>query len=188
MSRVFRGKMIDELQRAHKEGEFTGFDDFDDPEAFSKLVSKLWQQPWVVYAKPTFSKGEYVLKYLGRYTHRVGIANSRLLDVTNKYVHFRTKGDATTTISPIEFLRRFAQHVLPDGFHKIRHYGLNASPEKRDLARAILKTPVVTVKPLSYHERLAKLDGRDTSRCPKCSGALTSLPLALARAPPEVSV
>lgn len=188
MGRVFRGKMIDELKDAYKNGKFARFRDFDDPEGFSQLVNDLWKKPWVVYAKPTFSKGEFVLKYLGRYTHRVGIANSRLLDVTNQFVHFRTRGDETKTIPPVEFLWRFVQHVLPDGFHKIRHYGLNASPEKRDLARAILKMPVVSVKPLSWRERLAKLEGHDVSRCPKCSGVLIQLPLAMARAPPEVTV
>ncbi|HRI72717.1 MAG TPA: IS91 family transposase, partial [Polyangium sp.] len=125
MSRVFRGKMIDALKRAYDDGEFVALGDFEDPEAFSMLVNRLWKLPWVVYAKPTFSEGEYVLKYLGRYTHRVGIANSRLLDVTDEYVHFRTKGDGTETVSPVEFLWRFVQHVLPEGFHKIRHYGLN---------------------------------------------------------------
>lgn len=187
MSRVFRGKMIDELKRAYEDDEFACFRDFEDPEAFSKLVATLWNLPWVVYAKSTFSKGEYVLKYLGRYTHRVGIASSRLLDLTSEYVHFRTKGDGSETVSPVEFLRRFVQHVLPDGFHKIRHYGLNASPEKRELARAILKTPVALVKPQSWRERLAKLTGYDVSRCPKCSGALIQLPLAMARAPPMVT-
>jgi hypothetical protein len=187
MSRVFRGKMIDELVRAYEDNEFARFGDFDDPEAFSRLVNRLWKLPWVVYAKPTFSKGEYVLKYLGRYTHRVGIANSRLLDVTDEYVYFRTKGDGTERVSTVEFLRRFVQHVLPDGFHKVRHYGLNASPEKRELARTILKIPIVTVKPQSWRERLAKLTGRDVSRCPRCSGLLISLPLALARAPPQVT-
>lgn len=182
MSRVFRGKMIDELTRLYKDGNFSGFSDFDDPEAFSTLVNRLWKLPWVVYAKPTFSKGEYVLKYLGRYTHRVGIANSRLLDVTGEYVHFRTKGDGAETVSPVEFLRRFVQHVLPDGFHKIRHYGLNGSPDKRELTRAILKIPTVTVKPQSWRERFAKLTGRDVSCCPNCSGVLIALPLA--RAPP----
>lgn len=187
MSLVFRGKMIDDLEHAHKEGKFSGFNDFDDPEGFSRLVKQLWKQPWAVYAKSTFSKGEYVLKYLGRYTHRVGIANSRLLDVTDQYVHFRTKGKETVTVSPVEFLRRFVQHVLPDGFHKIRHYGLNASPDKRELTRTILKTPLVALKPQSWHERFAKLTGRDVSRCPRCSSVLIQLPLAMARAPPMVT-
>jgi hypothetical protein len=187
MSLVFRGKMIDELKRAYKEDKFARFSDFDDPEGFSRLVKLLRKQPWVVYAKSTFSKGEYVLKYLGRYTHRVGIANSRLLDVTDEYVHFRTKGNDTKTVPPVEFLRRFVQHVLPDGFHKIRHYGLNASPEKRDVSRAILKMPIVAVKPLTWRERLAKIDGHEVSCCPKCSGTLISMPLAHARAPPEMT-
>jgi predicted Zn-ribbon and HTH transcriptional regulator len=187
MSRVFRGKMIDALEHAYENGTFARFNDFNDPEAFSTLVSKLWKLPWVVYAKPTFNKGEYVLKYLGRYTHRVGIANSRLLDVTDEYVHFRTKGDDTETVPPVEFLRRFVQHVLPDGFHKIRHYGLNASTLKRDAARAILKKQTVAVKPLSWRERLANLTGHDVARCPKCSGVVIQLPLAYARAPPAVT-
>ena len=187
MSRVFRAKMIDEIERAHKDNEFAGFSDFDDPEAFSTLVSKLWKLPWVVYAKPTFAKGKHVLQYLGRYTHRVGIANSRLLEVTTDRIHFRTKGEGTEMVTPVEFLRRFVQHVLPDGFHKIRHYGLNASPEKRALARMILNMPVIPAKPLSWRERLAKLTDRDVSRCPKCSSVLISLPFALARAPPEMT-
>lgn len=187
MSRVFRGKMIDEIKRASDKNDFAGFDDFQDPQGFSTLVGKLWKQPWVVYAKATFSKGEHVLKYLGRYTHRVGIANSRLLDVTSDYVHFRTKGNDTETVSPVKFLRRFVQHVLPDGFHKIRHCGLNASSAKRDVARAILNTPVVVFKAQSWRQRLAKLTGRDVSRCPRCSGLLISLPLAHARAPPTVT-
>ena len=188
MSRVFRGKMIDELQRAYDNNEFARFRDFKDPQALSKLIGKLRKLPWIVYAKPTFSKGEYVLKYLGRYTHRVGIANSRLLDVTNEYVLFRTKGDGTENLKPAEFLWRFVQHVLPDGFHKIRHYGLNASPEKRESVRTILKMPVVVAKPLSWRERLSELNGSDVSRCPRCLGPLILLPLPqLARAPPEMA-
>ena len=187
MSRVFRGKMIDELKRAYDNNEFARFRDFKDPLAFSKLIGELWKLPWVVYAKPTFSKGEYVLKYLGRYTHRVGIANSRLLDVTNEYVLFRTKGDGTENLKPAAFLWRFVQHVLPDGFHKIRHYGLNASTPKRDLARTILKMPVVVAKPQSWREHLAGLTGRDVSCCPRCLGPMISLPLMHARAPPEMA-
>jgi hypothetical protein len=187
MSRVFRAKMIDVLKLAYENGQFARFDDFDDPEGFSRLVNRLWLPRWVVYAKPTFSKGEYVLKYLGRYTHRVGIANSRLLNVTREYIHFRTKGHDTKTVSPVEFLWRFVQHVLPDGFHKIRHYGLNASPEKRDLARTILKIPLVAVKPLSWRERLAKCTGHESARCPKCSAVLIQVSLTYARAPPEMA-
>lgn len=187
MSQVFRAKMIDELKYAYDDHKFSGFSDFDDPEGFSRLVHQLWKRRWVVYAKPTFSKGEYVLKYLGRYTHRVGIANSRLLDVTTEHVHFRTKGDGTETLSPVEFLWRFVQHVLPDGFHKIRHYGLNASPPKRDVARAILKIPLVLLKPQSWRERFARLTGHDVARCPNCSCILIQLSLAYARAPPEMA-
>lgn len=187
MSRVFRGKMIDELKRAYDDNEFANFRSFNDPQAFSTLIGKLWKLSWVVYAKTTFSKGKYVLEYLGRYTHRVGMANSRLLDVTPEYVIFRTKGDGTESLEPADFLWRFVQHVLPDGFHKIRHYGLNASPEKREIARTILKRPFVVVKPLPWRERLDNLTGHDVARCPQCSCILIQLPLAMARAPPEVT-
>lgn len=187
MGRVFCGKMIDELKRAYDDNEFANFRSFNDPQAFSTLIGKLWKMHWVVYAKPTFSKGKHVLEYLGRYTHRVGIANSRLLDVTNEYVLFRTKGDGTETLEPADFLWRFVQHVLPDGFHKIRHYGLNASPEKREIARTILNMPVVVVKPLPWREHLENLTGHDVVRCPHCSCTLIQLPLATARAPPQVA-
>jgi hypothetical protein len=82
---------------------------------------------WNVYAKAPFKKGRHVLDYLGRYTHRVGIANSRLLAVSAEAITFRTKGTGTETLAPVVFLRRFVQHVLPDHLHKIRHVGLYAS-------------------------------------------------------------
>jgi hypothetical protein len=187
MSRVFRGKMIDEMRRIYNDGGFEGFDDFRDPEAFSKLLGVVWKLPWNVYAKPTFAQGKHVLQYLGRYTHRVGIANSRLLEVTSEHVHFRTKGNGTETLTSVEFLRRFVQHVLPEGFHKIRHYGLNASAPKRELARTILKGPVIEMKSASWRERFAELTGRDISCCPQCGNVLMSLPLAHARGPPAVT-
>lgn len=139
MARLLRGKMIDALREAHARGAFVGFDDFLDPEGFDRLVRTLWKLHWIVYAKPAFASGHYVLEYLGRYTHRVALSNSRLLDVTPHQITFRTKGDGTETLPPVELLRRFVQHVLPDGFHKIRHVGLHASGDKRRRARELVR-------------------------------------------------
>src|SRR5690606_13635739 len=129
LAKVFRAKLLNELWQAYRSESLAGFSEFRDPEGFSFLMRRL-PKNWVVYAKPSFDRGEHVLQYLGRYTHRVGIANSRLLDFTNDAVTFRTKDGNTTTVHPVEFLRRFIRHVLSDGLHKIRHVGLNISVVK----------------------------------------------------------
>jgi hypothetical protein len=186
MSRVFFGKMLDALRGAYDQGHFAGFDDFRDPEGFARLVRTIAKRSWNVYAKPTLSKGsEHVLEYLGRYTHRVGLSNSRLLEVTRYCIRFRTQGNGTETLPPLELLRRFVQHVLPSGFHKIRHIGLNASEAKRTPARACLHlaTPIPAIQ--AWQQRLLDLTGRDISRCPLCGGRMFALPLDCARDPPE---
>jgi hypothetical protein len=187
MGRVLRGKMIDALKEAHRRGEFTGFEDFHDPEGFARLVRTIVKRDWVVYAKPAFSRAEHVLQYLGRYTHRVAISNSRLLDVSPERVTFRTKGDETETVPPVELLGRFVQHVLPDGFHKIRHVGIHAPGDKRDLARSLVAERVRSIVERGFRERLFELTGRDAEACPVCGAMLRALPLPTARAPPEAA-
>lgn len=125
------------------------------------------------------------LEYLGRYTHRVGLANSRILDVTSDAITFRTKGAGTTTVSPLTFLRRFVQHVLLPGFHKIRSFGLYASRPRRTKANALLGGRKRLRRPrLSWHERLRALTGRDVTRCPHCGDNLAQRAIPCARAPP----
>lgn len=114
MGALLRGKMMAALRALHARGAFASFDDFADPEGFDRLMGKLVRKNWVVYAKKPFKRVDHVLKYLGRYTHRVGIANSRLVDVRDDLVTFRTKNGKTVSLTPVEFLRRFVQHVLPD--------------------------------------------------------------------------
>jgi hypothetical protein len=189
MARVLRGKVIDALKEAHTRGELTGFDDFDDPEGFARLVRTIAKVHWIVYAKPAFAKAEYVLQYLGRYTHRVAISNSRLLDVTPDAIMFRTKGDGVEALRPVDFLRRFVQHVLPDGFHKIRHVGLHASRDKRLLVRALTSVPAPALVVGSRGAQLLALTGRDPAVCPVCGAFLRAIPLPrtplpAARAPP----
>lgn len=184
MSKVFRAKMIAALRGEYRRERFASFADFHDPEAFSRLTRALAKVKWHLYAKPSFHRGKYVLDYLGRYTHRVGLSNSRLLDVSSKAVTFRTKGAATTTVAPLTLLRRFVQHVLPEGFHKIRHVGLYASRPLRTLARTVLGQRPRRRKKKTWREHLLKLTGRDVSRCPVCGSHLRSVPIPLARAPP----
>jgi hypothetical protein len=169
MARVFRAKVLAALWDAHRAGHFGTFD--HDPEAFQLLIGRV-PKKWNVYAKPSFDKGEHVIAYLGRYTHRVGISNGRLLRVTDDSVTFRTRGNDTVTMTPVELLWRFVQHVLPDGFHKIRHVGLNASPAKRAQARAALAQPAPLCTPRTWQQRLLALTGNDVHHCPRCKAAM----------------
>ena len=139
---------------------------------------------WYLYAKPSFARGKYVLDYLGRYTHRVGLSNSRLLAVSTEAVTFHTKGAGTTTVDPITLLRRFVQHVLPSGFHKIRYVGLYASRQRLQQARSVLGQRPSRRRKKTWREHLRKLTGRDVSVCPVCGSTLRAIPLPMARAPP----
>ena len=186
----------DDGGRAHtaRAGAFADFDEFEDPEAFDRLMLRLAGRSWVVYAKKPFREVDHVLRYLGRYTHRVGISNSRIVDVRNDAVTFRTKNGKTVTVSPVEFLRRFVQHVLPDGFHKIRHYGLYAgAAEDARLATRKLLEPVSPslrtsgTTALTWTEQLRELTGHDVHRCPRCGDHLEQrfVPSPRCRAPPR---
>jgi len=189
MGQVLRGKLMTALGRAHAAGEFAGFDAFEDPEGFARLMARVAKRSWNVYAKAPFKKGRHVLDYLGRYTHRVGIANSRLLAVSPQRVTFRTKGHATETVTPVAFLRRFVQHVLPDGLHKIRHVGLYASAASAlgDRARALLGANVAPPRPPSWRDRLLQLTGRDVARCPRCATPLVTIVVSRCRDPPGLA-
>ena len=183
MSRVFRGKMRDALRRAHRERAFLGFRAFRDPEAFDQLLNRLGAKSWYVYAKPSFSRAKYVVEYLGRYTHRVALSNSRILDLSDDRVVIRTRGDGRAPMTPVECLRRFVRHVLPKRFHKIRHFGIYAGACRS--ARANTPAPTAAPSPIDFRERLARLTGRDITRCPRCGAPLVSHYLPPSRGPPE---
>ncbi|SFE47746.1 IS91 family transposase [Methylobacterium sp. 13MFTsu3.1M2] len=151
LSRLFRRLFLDRLAEAHRAGRLTFHGELTtlaQAGAFAAYLAPLRRAEWVVYAKRPFAGPESVLAYLSRYTHRVAIANSRLLALDERGVTFRwkdyrarngAKGSEwikTLTLSADEFLRRFLLHVLPDGFHRIRHYGLFASGKRAaNLAR-----------------------------------------------------
>jgi hypothetical protein len=154
-----------------------------DADAFADWLMPLRQCEWVVYAKRPFSGPEAVLAYLSRYTHRVAISNSRLLaldetGVTFKWKDYRIKGRdrlKTMTLEAGEFIRRFLMHVLPGGFHRIRHYGLFASAAR---ARNIERIRNLLTKPKTASDR-APLDAEPDApspafapRCPCCGGRM----------------
>jgi hypothetical protein len=192
MGQLLRGKMLDRLRRIHRRGELSTSSELEDPQAFDRLLVRLAQTSWLVYAKRPFRRIEHVLGYLGRYTHRVAISNGRLVSVTAETVTFRTKEGKTHTITPVEFLRRFVQHVLPDGFKKIRHYGLYAGSGEAKLEHARSRLaghcarPAAHLPARTWQELLRELTGRDIERCPSCGGVLERIPLERrgARAPP----
>jgi hypothetical protein len=150
LSRVFRGKYLDGLRRAHRRGALRlvgQLRPLAGAAAFHAFLRPLSQKDWVVYAKRPFGGPAQVLKYLARYTHRVAISNHRLVQLEAGRVTFRYKDygdshqDKTMTLDAGEFLRRFVQHVLPTGFTKIRHYGLLANrfrAERLAVARGLL--------------------------------------------------
>jgi hypothetical protein len=157
------------------------------------LHHALFDKRWVVYCKAPFGGADQVFSYLGRYTHRVGISNARLLRSDQDGVTFATKNEATCTLPQVEFLHRLLLHVLPKGFHKIRHYGLCSATHVRlgslERARALLlakdagaarKSPTAADggAPQTWVECLLSLTGIDALRCPRCkSGRLIARPL-----------
>jgi len=148
LSRLFRRRFLEELGQAHQAGQLQFFGEYaalSDAISFAKWLTPMRRCKWVVYAKRPFAGPQAVLTYLSRYTHRVAIANSRLVSmdergVTFRWKDYRDKGktrNKTMTLEPEEFMRRFLLHVLPSGFHRIRHYGLIANnARKENLARA----------------------------------------------------
>jgi hypothetical protein len=191
LSRVFRRLFLERLKTAHLAGRlrFSGtLARLDDADAFATLVRQLRRRNWVVFSKPPFGSPEHVLAYLGRYTHRVAIANSRLVSADDTAVSFRwrdyRRGNVPRVMSlaPDEFIRRFLIHSLPDGFHRIRHYGFLANGcRKARLATIRRLLPPLEAsggKPVAA----AATESRplfDRTVCPCCGGALrivTALP------------
>lgn len=180
LSRVFRAKYLDALTSLRVRGELYLCDECKETTAWVALLDAMRQQPWVVYLKPPLAGPEQVLQYLARYTHRVAISNERLLWVDAKEVAFRyrpphgsaTQEKKTLRLSHEEFLRRFLLHVLPPGFKRIRHYGLNANRNKAtQLAhcRAALNAPPLPAPKIESADAfLLRVTGHDPTRCRHC--------------------
>ena len=186
LSRLFRRLFLDKLAVAHAAGRLKFFGDhaaLAAAQAFAAYLAPLRKTEWVVYAKKPFGGPQAVLAYLSRYTHRVAIANSRLIacnrnGVTFKYKDYRRDGGErfkTMTLATGEFIRRFLVHVLPDGFHRIRHYGLFAGGTRSDTiarARELLAMPP---PPRQADEDAKSADDEPktlASPCPCCGGRM----------------
>jgi hypothetical protein len=187
LSRLFRRLFLASLAGAHAAGRLAFFGEIEGLcrcEAFAAHLAPLKRKNWFVYAKPPFSGPQAVLAYLARYTHRVAIANSRLIALDERSVTFRCKdyrrnGQAryrTMTLAADEFIRRFLLHVLPKGFHRIRHYGLLARAGcKANIARAreLIAAPMPTVDPQPANDT-PDPDAMTSHRplCPCCGGRM----------------
>jgi len=185
LSRLFRRLFLDALGTAFEAGALGFFGDLTclaAPSAFTRRLRELRRVEWVVYAKPPFGGPAQVLAYLRRYTHRVAIANSRLLGMTDSDVAFCWKDyrhhgkTKVMTLGADEFIRRFLFHTLPDGFHRIRHYGFLANShraEKLALCRKLLGVPPVA--PLVVATTGEPVTPRQLDHCPCCGGAMITL-------------
>ena len=196
LSRLFRRRFVEELSKAHATGQLQFFGDYahlTEASAFADWLAPLKKCEWVVYAKRPFAGPEAVLAYLSRYTHRVAIANSRLIamderGVTFRWKDYRAKGKTrhkTMTLTADEFMRRFLLHVLPSGFHRIRHYGLLANAGRCDhLARALelLQVAPALVELKSTDADAPEKTAQPTFVCPDCGAAMIIIEI-LARKP-----
>ena len=182
LSKLFRRLFLTGLLDLHAHGQLTFFGEAQrlaDRRAFLRHLASLRQKKWMVYAKRPFAGPEAVLAYLARYTHRVAISNRRLIamdeaGITFRYKDYRREGAdryQTMTLEPAEFIRRFLLHVLPRGFHRIRHYGLFASAARRDniaRARQLLAVPQPTTQDAADSDAAPE----PWRRCPCCGGSM----------------
>jgi hypothetical protein len=182
LRKVFRQKFTDGLEHLYRQGLLDcggPAKALADQEQFSELLEQLRHKEWVVYAKPPFGDPAHILRYLGRYTHRIAISNHRLLDFDGEKVTFRYKDYAhggkqrIMTLHASEFLRRFFLHVLPRGFVRIRHFGLLANRFRQQslpLARTLLardgRPPLPTPAPMTPAQAVPLW------QCPRCGGPM----------------
>jgi len=201
LSAVFRGKFVDALQQAFQNGQLRFEGDLKllaQPKIFAAWLRPLHRQPWVVYLKRPFGGPEYVLQYLGRYTHRVAISNHRLVSFADGQVTFRWRDSADHNkqkllpLSVDEFLCRFLLHILPQGFVRIRHFGFLANRRRTTLLPLCFQLLDSTPEPQAEQHDSSTEDSSDLYRCPKCGGSmkiierLTAAEIQL-RSPPVVA-
>jgi len=202
LSRLFRRLYLTQLREVYQQGKLQFFAQrlaLEEEETFNRWLKKHRQMEWIVYAKRPFSGPEAVLSYLARYTHRVAIANSRLVSMDKSTVSFRWKNyrvkaqsrQRVMQLSHDEFIRRFLLHVLPSGFHRIRHYGLVANAgKKHNLKKARRLLHVLEPEPTEQIEGEVKTtDYAEPFICPKCHAPMVIIELLIGinypRAPPQ---
>jgi len=196
----FRNRFLKALRAAHDKGELRFFGEqkiLEDPGWFDEHLRPLRKIDWFVYAKKPFAGPEAVLTYLSRYTHRIGISNRRLVAFDQRGVTFRYKDYRngkvrwkSMTLATDEFIRRFLQHILPKGFHRVRHYGLFANAERRDNlkhARAVLQ--VKPIEPKTDVAATTTTEKPGSFTCRHCGAPMIVIevlsPQHAPRAPPQ---
>jgi hypothetical protein len=202
LSRVFRGKFATELKTAFQTGalQFHGhLLPLAEPRAFASWLRVLFRNDWVVYSKRPFGGPEHVLRYLGAYTHRVAIANSRLVALANGHVTFRWRDSAhgnkkrLMTLPAEEFLRRFLLHLLPSGFMRIRNFGFLANRQRAKLLPLCFRLLQQSDQPAAATASPTRLPTHSPWNCPLCGGTmqvverLSAAQLFFLRSPPHAS-
>jgi predicted Zn-ribbon and HTH transcriptional regulator len=177
LSSVFRAKFAEGLRRAHRRAELrfcASTNNLRAPKRFDAFIDSLFNKDWIVYAKPAFGGPSQVLRYIGRYTHRVAISNHRLLSFESGQVTFRWRDYARgnkqrkMTLDGAEFLRRFVEHVLPRGFVRIRHFGYLANVQRAPLLAVARKLLAAAQRPREPPDRRV----RSSWRCPRCAAEM----------------
>ena len=178
LSKVFRGKFVDALKQAFRDGQLSFHGDLTflaQPKIFAAGLRPLYRTDWIVYLKPPFGGPQFVLQYLGRYTHRVAISNHRLVSFADGKVTFRWRDSAHNNeqkllpLSLDEFLRRFLLHLLPEGFVRIRNFGFLANRKRA----TTLPLCFQLLSAASQTEQEVSTSGpSDLWSCPKCGGQM----------------
>lgn len=175
MSKLFRGIFLNQLKQLHSQIE-----GLESDTHFNQLLNELYKKDWVVYCKAPFKDAEDVMRYLGRYTHKVAIGNQRIENIQDDQVIFRWRDykdlgrNKSMTLDAFEFIRRFLLHILPIGFVKIRHYGLlscRGKESKLNRCRELLQIPIAPIKSVireTWSALLTRITGQDPMCCPKC--------------------
>jgi hypothetical protein len=184
LSRLFRRLFVEALQAAFETETVTFFGDISqlaDPLAFARLCKTVRRRDWVVYAKQPFGGPEQVLAYLGRYTHRVAISNSRLVSMEDGKVTFQWKDyrqggkRKLMTLTADEFIRRFLLHTLPDGFHRIRHYGFLANGQRGKQIAQCRQLLQAEAPQTAFRAEASNEDQKPEHPCPCCGAAMVTL-------------
>ncbi len=181
LSALFRGIFVSKLRHLHQQKLLKLPDKFTEKHFknnFDALLDLIMKKDWVVYAKPPFTSPEEVLSYLGRYTHKIALSNYRLLAVDEQWVTFTWRDYADGNkekimqLKPLEFIRRFLSHVVPDGFMRIRSFGFLANACKASKIQVIQKQlkydPIKPIGKKDVQTLMLELTGKDITLCPVC--------------------
>lgn len=185
MSRLFKGKFLYYLKQSYYGGKLKlngAIKALESKQSFQKLLDILYKKEWIVYCKPPFRNAEFVIEYLGRYTHKIAISNNRICKLEDGNVTFKWRDysddnkNKLMTLSAFEFIRRFLLHVLPQRFVRIRHYGILSNRNRETKLRKckkILKVPLnikdKTKSKETWEEILFKITGIDHTICSICN-------------------